>query len=109
MKLFFGGLTWFENGKKAPPLRLCFKVPVTLHKKKKQKNAGWGFISGSRSNLVKTGSVRGKPDHAVIFNNDFFFFVHIDLRSYEITRGTGSVPEEPVQYGEPVHAVLVHI
>ena len=28
---------------------------------------------------------------------------------YKITRGTGSVRHEPVQYGEPVHAVLVHM
>ena len=28
---------------------------------------------------------------------------------YEITGGAGSVRGEPVQYGEPVHAVLVHL
>ena len=28
---------------------------------------------------------------------------------YKITRGTGSVRHEPVHYGEPVRAVMVHV
>ena len=31
------------------------------------------------------------------------------VRSHEITRDIGSVRQEPVQYGEPVRAVIVHI
>ena len=68
---------------------------------------GLRSIFWSRSNLVKSGSVRGEPVHAVIVN--IFFFGPIMVRFYEITRGTGSVRQEPVQYGEPVRAVMVQL
>ena len=70
---------------------------------------GLRSIFGSSGNLVEIGSVRGEPVHAVKSKTNNYFFRQKPVKFYEITRGIGSVRHEPVHYGEPVRAVMIHI
>ena len=48
-----------------------------------------------------------EPIHVVFGRSQLFLISPKFVNFYKITRGTRSVRETPVQYGDPVHAVMV--